>query len=466
MADFPILFTGKDVSYEPRTTGQLRESAKRFDEKLTLGMQTKRQDRLLDEKFFFGTSNIDPVITMSDKAGADQEEMLNGFNDKWGEVYAKQGGNLTRSQKTEMFRDSKAVKARQAKWEASQARFERDTEMIKRDSQRATPTLDMNTYKENAENYYQTGEYEGGLEWAPVSPYTHFEKKGKTWKGASPSTQEVTSLQGDQQVTNKVEISGTPEEARESVKQDIMGDNTGRMLKGAIQEFQGLGDDVKQQYLVSGPVDTPEEENAVIRWAQDTYAPLLRRVDKTTRDKELRAGDQFFGGRGTSSTGRVYFQADENVQGQLVGTGKGLQFNDAKPVDISADKLSLPDGVELVQGSVRAYPVLATNGQIEFRLDTRNMTVLKKTKKITDVPQSKMAAAATRGTDEDGYYTYEGKLPENTRASALISDVYGDLNTHYGNDIFKQAMDKYFPDWETGRTTAGQKWVRSGEKKK
>ena len=244
-----------------------------------------------------------------------------------------------------------------------------------------------------------------------------------------------------------------------------MADKTGRLLTGVIEEFQLQGNDVKQQYLVSGPVDTEEEENAVIRWAQDKYAPLLRRVDKTTRDRELREGDRWFAGRATSSTGKVYFQADENVKGQLVGEGRGLQFNDAKPIDISADKLELPEGVELVQGSVRAYPVLAANGKIEFRLDTRNMTVVKKTKNVAEVPSNQMTQAAAAGTDAEGYYTYEEKLPENTRAAALIADVYGDLNAHYGNDVFRKAMDKFFPDWETGRTVAGQKWARTGKTK-
>lgn len=466
MADFPILFTGKDVSYEPRTTGQLQEAGKRFDDRVLQGQQYKREDRLRDEKFFFETADVDPVQLMSDRLTEVQEQTLNDFNDKWAGAYAKQGGTLTSTQKSEMFRDRKAMEAKQAQWSASQSRYERDFEIIKRDSQRATPMLDMDAFREQSEAYHTTGSYEGGLQYTPVSPYTHFEKKGKTWKGSSPSTQEVTNLVGDEQVTRKVEISGTPEESRESVRQDILGDQTGRLLMGVIQEFQGLGDDVKQQYLVSGPVDTPEEENAVIRWAQDEYAPLLRRVDKTTRDKEMNAGDRLVGGRATSSTGKVYFQADENVKGQIVGDGKGLQFNDAKPVDISVDRLELPEGVEVAQESVRAYPVLAANGKIEFRLDSRNITVMKKTKKMLEIPSKSRTEALGRGKDEDGYYTYEEKLPENTRAAALIADVYGDINTHYGNNVFKKAMDKYFPGWETGRTSSGSKWERSGETKK
>jgi hypothetical protein len=464
--DFPILFTGKDVSYEPRTSGELEKAGQRFDERILQGEQYKREDRLRDQKFFFETADVDPVQLMSDRLTEVQEQTLNDFNDKWASVYSKQGGTLTSAQKSEMFRDRKAMESKQQQWLASQARYERDYEMIKRDSQRANPMLDMDAFREASEQFHTTGHYDGGLQYTPVNPYTYFEKKGKTWEGSSPSSQEVTTLQGDQQITRKVQISGTPEEARESVRQELLSDNTGRLLMGTIEEFQKQPDEVKQQYLVSGPVDTPEEENAVIRWAQDKYAPLLRRVDKTTRDRELEKGDRLFGGRATSAAGKVYFQADENVQGQLVGQGKGLQFNDAKPIDISVDKLDLPEGVDILQGSVRAYPVLAANGKIEFRLDTRNITVMKKTKNMLEIPSSKTTAAIGRGADADGYYTYEDKLPENTRGAALIKDVFGDLNTHYGNEVFRQAIDKYFPGWETGRTSSGQKWVRTGETKK
>jgi hypothetical protein len=146
--DFPILFTGKDVSYEPRTSGELEKAGQRFDERILQGQQYKREDRLRDQKFFFETADVDPVQLMSDRLTEVQEQTLNDFNDKWASVYSKQGGTLTSAQKSEMFRDRKAMEGRQQQWLASQARYERDYEMIKRDSMRANPMLDMDAFKE------------------------------------------------------------------------------------------------------------------------------------------------------------------------------------------------------------------------------------------------------------------------------------------------------------------------------
>jgi hypothetical protein len=137
--DFPILFTGKDVSYEPRTSGELEKAGQRFDKRILQGQQYKREDRLRDQKFFFETADVDPVQLMSDRLTEVQEQTLNDFNDKWASVYSKQGGTLTSAQKSEMFRDRKAMEGRQQQWLASQARYERDYEMIKRDSYACKP---------------------------------------------------------------------------------------------------------------------------------------------------------------------------------------------------------------------------------------------------------------------------------------------------------------------------------------
>ncbi len=462
--NFPILFTGKEASYEPRTTGELERSRERFNQRFLAGKQIEREDRQRSEDFYYKTADIDPVQVMSDRLTREQEQVLTDFNNKWAGEIAKDG-TLTQAQKSSMFRDRKLLEAKQAKWTASQQMYERDHAVMKRDRVKGNRLLDDSSFQEAEQNYFQTGEYESGVQYTSIKPDAYFSKQGKTWSG-SKDIRDVTQTIGDELHTRKVSIPGTTEEARADVEAHIRGDNSGRLLQGVVEEFQGESDDVKAQYLIVGDVDTPEEENAIMRYAKDKYSPLLRRVDKTTKEKEKAAGDRFSGGKATSSTGKVYFQAAENVKGQIVGDGKGLQFNDAKPVDVSVDMLELPEGMEIVQGSVRAYPVVAANGKIEFRLDTRGVTVLKKTKKITSIPSSKMAAASAAGKDENGFYTYEDKLPEGTRGAALISDVYSDIDTQFGNNVFKKAIDKYFPGWETGTTGPGNKWVRVGEPKK
>ena len=112
MADFPILFTGKDVSYEPRSTGELERSRRRFNELYLQTEQQKLAQKLRDEEFYFKTADIDPVQLMSDRLTQLQEESISNFNNKWAAEMSKTG-NLTRSQKSEMFRDRQMLEAQQ-----------------------------------------------------------------------------------------------------------------------------------------------------------------------------------------------------------------------------------------------------------------------------------------------------------------------------------------------------------------
>ncbi len=445
MADFPLIFTGKDVSYEPRTTGELEKARDRFNKTFLEGEKYKAAERQRGEGFFYDTMDVSPVQLMSNKLTGMQEQGINDFNDKWASVFSKQSGTLTKAQQSEMFRDRKALETKQSQWLASQNIYERDWEIIKRDSQRANPVLDHDAFVEASEEYQRSGIYEGGLQYTPINPHAYFSKAGRTWTG-SKDVRDVSKNVGDETHTYKVSISGTTEEARADIEAEIMNDKTGRLLRGVIEDFQSQPDDVKSGYLIEGEVDTPEEKNAIIRWAQDEYTPLLRKVDKSTKEKEMRAGDRLVGGRGVGPTGKTYFQPTDNVSGQFVGTGKGIEFNDAKPIDVLVDKLEFPEGVEISNASVQAYPMVAANGKVEFRIDPRGIMVTKKSKSSTEAYKNG-GAEAVAGKDKDGFYTWEEKLPAGTRAAASIDDVIGDMNAHYGNDIFEKAVKSHFPDW-------------------
>jgi hypothetical protein len=57
---------------------------------------------------------------------------------------------------------------------------------------------------------------------------------------------------------------------------------------------------------------------------------------------------------------------------------------------------------------------------------------------MLEIPSSKTTAAIGRGKLMLMVTTPTRiRLPENTRGAALIKDVFGDLNTHYGNEVFK-----------------------------
>lgn len=440
MADFPLIFTGKDVSYEPRTTGELERASQRFDERFLEGERYKAAERQKGEKFFYDALDVDPVEMMSDQLTRMQEAGINDFNDKWTAVYAKQGGTLTKAQQSEMFRDRKAMEAKQSKWLASQNRYEQDYEMYKRDAVKSNPMFDKDAFTRATEAYNRTGNYEGGLQFSPINPNAYFTKAGRTWSGSKDVRDVTRNVPGGTE-TYKVIIPGTAEEARADIKSSILNDNTGRLLMGVVQDFMAEDDEVKAKYLIEGEVDTPEEEQAIIRYAQEKYSPLLRKVDQTTKEKEKQAGDRVVNGQGTSSTGKVYFKTSDNVKGKFTGSGPGIEFNDARAIDIQTDLLELPEGMDIVNESLRVYPVLAANGKVEFRIDQRGITMMKKSKSSSTALSGGGSAALTKGKDEDGYYSWEVKLPAGTRAATSIDNVMGDLNAQYGNNIFQNTYN-------------------------
>jgi len=435
--NFPVLFTGREVSYTPRTTGELERSTQRFHDKYLKGQEVQRADRLRGEEFFYKTSDIDPVQLSSDFLAQLQEEDLNDFNNKWAKVMGEQG-TLTQSQKSQMFRERKAMEAKQANWLASQQRFERDYEMMRRDAARSDSLYDRESFLSAADNFMKTGEYQGGLRFSPIHASTFF-MTDKGFSGTEKWTRDQTQV-GQTLRTEEVKTRGTIEEAEEYVQARIDQDmeNNGRLLMGIIKEFQAEAEEVKSQYLIIGEIDTPEEENAIIRYAKDKYAPMLIR----SREVKQRAPDRSATSR-TSST-RDNFDVYESVSGEFVEPGQGIEFGETKPIDVQVSKLELPEGMEIANTSVKVYPVVAANGKIEFRVDPRNIKVVKRSKSSGDAYR---ATGKVPQKDADGFYVWEEKLPEGTRVAARVADVANDLNTHYGSDRFNTLINRTFPEW-------------------
>lgn len=460
MADFPILFTGKDVSYEPRTTGQLKEAAQRFDKRVLEGERYKVAERRRGEEFFFKTADISPVQVMSEFITQEQEKDLNYFNDKWAGVYAEQGGTLTSPQKSEMFRDRKAMEAKQAQWMASQARYERDYEMIKRDSQRVNPMLDLDAFREQAEVYHKTGQYDGGLQYTPLNPGVYFTKNKLPGSGDVEMTSEIV---GSKEITRQTRVPGTKEESDRFIKSHIEQDmaGTGRLTMGIVQEFQNQPDDVKARFLLGeqlvGEVDTPGEKNAIIRWAQDQYAPDVRRVATTMKDEDLRPRV----GSGTAKPkpyelidgviydriGNEIMRQNDGVSTMVITSGPGYEFTDKnRTINVDAAKLFGADkrGFAEVFGSVpktkvRVRPEVMTGDEVEFLL----AAPVKVERKVAEdeLTRDIIKKAKVRGGD---YYIDE-TIPAGTPVGALIKDVETDMANMLGGNALKNAIEGLDP---------------------
>jgi hypothetical protein len=458
--DFPILFTGKDVSYEPRTSGELEKAGQRFDERILQGEQYKREDRLRDQKFFFETADVDPVQLMSDRLTEVQEQTLNDFNDKWASVYSKQGGTLTSAQKSEMFRDRKAMESKQQQWLASQSRYERDYEMIKRDSMRASPMLDMDAFRGASEQYHTTGYYDGGLQYTPLNPGVYFTNNRLPGTGDRVLTSDIV---GGRETTTETRVPGTKAESDDFIRSHIeqdMASGRGRLLMGIVKDFQDQPEEVKVKYLggsFDGVVDTPGEQNAIINWAQDHYEKYTRRTQESQKDEELRprvgSGSdkptpyELIEGVIYDRIGNEIMRQSDAVSTSVISVGPGYEISDKVRTMNVDPKILFGSGKKgfaeafggLPKTKVRVRPEVMTSGEVEFLL-AAPVEVERK------VAEGELTRDIIRKAKvKNGEYYITESIPAGTPVGAYIKDVETDLANMLGGNSLKNAIEGLDP---------------------
>ncbi|KKM70174.1 hypothetical protein LCGC14_1443400, partial [marine sediment metagenome] len=377
MADFPILFTGKDVPFEPRTTGELARSRKRFHEKFLEGERFKRAEKERGKEFFYKTLDLDPVQLSSRQITEEQERDLSGYNDTWTEVFTRQNGIITEAQQMEMFRDRQKIEAKQASMLATQSLFERDYELHKIDARRATPQLDQPDFKKRADVYFKEGTYEPGVKYAPFNMDSYIEKEKKTWAGniqTDTITWKETDAEGNEIIrSKKTGAKGTLPEATDWVKKAIIGDHTGRKAQAAVTAFIAQSDEIKAKYLPNydGVMDTEREYNGIIEFAGDYWGPKLLRESLTTTVKPATTAGiptawSYADGKIIDKSGNEVISFTKDSSGVVTGKGKGLKniTMNIAPGDLlskSGKSLSKEIGGEIQNDLIRVRPISIGN---------------------------------------------------------------------------------------------------------
>ena len=452
---FPILFTGREVSYEPRSTGELERSKARFNERFIEGAKFKRAEKERDEDFYFKTMDVDPVQVMSAELTRLQEKSLGDFNNKWADVMKRQEG-LTQAQRSEMFRDRKMLEAKQAKWSASQQMYERDHEVITKDRAKANRLLDDPTFAAAEKNFWDTGDYEGGLAWAPLNYDSYIDKNKSKWSG-NDATKTVTWEEGGKTYTDKVANEGNIEEAKSWVENDILADNTGRKLDSAVQKFIAQPDEVKAKYLLGfdGEADTQSEKNAIINFARDYWGEKLMKTSTTTTERPTRTSASqrtytYTDGKIIDKNGDQIIFFEKDASGNVVGKGKGLN---AIKLKVAPDSLMSGKGKKLSEefgGEIKNDIILVTPtsiGNTVKLMTTSPIIVAKESKSLRDAPSGTVP--------KNGIYKWEEKIPSGAVVSTKLDNVSTELSEYLGNEAFQQAMAENFPQVATPQQTEG-----------
>lgn len=451
MADFPILFTGKDVPFEPRTTGQLERSRKRFHEKFLEGERFKRAEKERGKGFFYKTLDLDPVQLSSRQITEEQERDLSGYNDTWTEVFTRQNGIITEAQQMEMFRDRQKIEAKQASMLATQSLFERDYELHKRDAMRATPQLDQPDFKERADVYFKEGTYQPGIKHAPFNMDSFIDKEKKTW-GGNIQTDTITWTELDaegKEITRsrKTGAKGTIGEAMDWVENQIMGDHTGRKAQAAVDKFLTQTEEVKAKYLPAfdGDVDTEAERNGIIEFARNYWGPKLLRESLTTTKKPATtsAGKKAdlanlkIDGRIYDSNGNEILRWSDNVSGDIIGSGGGWEFTStARTLDLSPNILIGSGDGKIIDQTIKARPIKMANGRVEY-VTVRSM----RKKHIVDIDKVPTQYWDKATPEDDGKASYIETVPAGSIIATTLKAVQTDLGGQLGGGALQQAIE-------------------------
>jgi len=457
MMDYPILFTGKDVHKAPRPAYHLERARDRAHQKQTERERIKREEARRDEEFYYEMADISPVQVMSGHIATLQEDSLDEYNSRWADVYAEQGGVLTSVQQSQMFRERKSIEAKQAQWLGSQNMYERDYEMYKRDTMRLSPILDHDHFLNEQSGYFETGVYSGkGLQYAPLNPSVYFTKNRLPGSGDRTLTSEIV---GGREITTETRVPGTKEESDRFIKghidQDMMG--TGRLTMGVVKDFMDQPDEVKEQYLVEGEVDTEQEQNAVITWAQDYYEKDVRRVTDIKKDEEIRprAGSsttkptpyELIDGVIYDRIGNEIMRKSDGVSGSAISSGQGYEISDkVRTLNVDAGVLYGPGGKSfeetfggLPETEVRVRPEVMTGGEVQFLL----AAPVKIERKVGDEELTRDIIKKAKVKDGDYYITET--IPTGTPVGAYIKDIETDLANTLGGDALKNATEGLDP---------------------
>jgi len=277
MVNFPILYTGRG------TTKPLQgeaDSFSKFSDKFLDAEKMKLQKALKDEDWLMN-QQVDPVRVLSDKALEDQAKSLDMFNEEVASIMQNRQGPLTTQEKIKVASMKRDLESKQANWMQGQEAWQRDYDLARRDTR---GYWDRDAMQQATNEFMETGRYVSGqgLMPTPLNPDVYFNsinlKGTETWSDVDPKTGMYT------------EFSAEPQEAMERFYGEVQQDMAqgGRLLRGIMNEFNGLPYEEKAKYLdVNGDGRISDEEqqatrtsgslrtNPIMQWAEQKYAPMM-----------------------------------------------------------------------------------------------------------------------------------------------------------------------------------------------
>jgi hypothetical protein len=338
-----ILYNGKGLSPVLKNDGG--QAMGRLSDAIIKAEQIKYNTFKENEKEFLKTSNIDPAFFISTANQQAQGKLLEDYNKKWSQRMKASGNNMPLEDKQQMIAEKNLIIAQQQKMQSDQDLWQQHRTMVAQNPIK----FDADEFAVADAEYRKTGEYK--LIRPPVKARSldmALEDNAVTGNEINETIpEERDNLSG----FTDVRYSATPEQAKERVKQLILGDEA--YAKDAIKQFQSLPIEEKLPYLTDtnkdGKIDERDksDKNAIIKWAQETKWEKARKKDVLAwRKTEASAPSGGFNLKvsvGSGNNKNQTFDVQENVNaygtqfGKLLNLGRVSFTSDTQTIDKYTD---------------------------------------------------------------------------------------------------------------------------------
>ena len=270
-----ILYTGRNLTPVLQNDGG--QAMGRLSDAIIKAEETKYNTFKENEKEFLKTSNIDPAFFISTANQQAQGKLLEDYNKKWSQRMKASGNNMPLEDKQQMIAEKNLIIAQQQKMQSDQDLWQQHRTMVAQNPNK----FDADEFALADAEYRKTGEYK--LIRPPVKARSLDMALEDNAVTGNEINETIPEKRDNLSGFTDVRYSATPEQAKERVKQLILGDES--YAKDAIKQFQSLPLEEKMPYLTDtnkdGKIDERDkgDENAIIRWAQETKWEKARKKD-------------------------------------------------------------------------------------------------------------------------------------------------------------------------------------------
>lgn len=272
-----ILYTGRNLTPVLQNDGG--QAMGRLSDAIIKAEETKYNVFKENEKEFLKTSNIDPAFFISTANQQAQGKLLEDYNKKWSQRMKASGNNMSLEDKQQMLAEKNLIIAQQQKMQSDQDLWNQHRALVQQN-----PTkFDADEFAIADAEYRKTGEYK--LTMPPIKARSFdMALEDNAVIGNEILGEPIPETRGGIKGFYEQSMSGDEKSARQRVKDVAMADPA--WTKDLVRQFQTLPLDEKLPYLTDtnadGKVDERDksDENAIIRWAQDTK---WQKAVKTTK---------------------------------------------------------------------------------------------------------------------------------------------------------------------------------------